>query len=303
MKRLLLVLIALSMAALAQAPRQRENTLAPTPPTYTTNVTEATLPVSHSDLYCAGFVTPNLLSRDNFVAAGLETPIAEYYGNNGIIFLEGSGYTPGTRVGLVRQLRDANQYSPFPGEDRRMKQAGHLYTDLGYAVVVEMRNGKAVARIEFACENIMPGDLVVPFVARPPLTYRRRSTMDRFPAEKPSLTGQIVAARDFNNYLGTGNKVYLNIGADKGLKPGDLLRVVRTYDPREIEVSDAAVYNATLKDDNATNVPKFPGKRHAELPRRVVGEVVILSTQPTTATAMITFTLEDVEIGDTTEPE
>jgi hypothetical protein len=39
----------------------------------------------------------------------------------------------------------------------------------------------------------------------------------------------------------------------------------------------------------------------ADLPRRAVGEIVILDATPTTSTGMIVFALEDVHIGDTVE--
>jgi hypothetical protein len=37
------------------------------------------------------------------------------------------------------------------------------------------------------------------------------------------------------------------------------------------------------------------------MPRRGVGEIVILGTTPTTATGMIVFSLEPVHVGDTVE--
>ena len=41
----------------------------------------------------------------------------------------------------------------------------------------------------------------------------------------------------------------------------------------------------------------------ADLPRRAVGEVVILSVTPSSSTGMVTFALEDVRIGDDVELE
>jgi len=40
-----------------------------------------------------------------------------------------------------------------------------------------------------------------------------------------------------------------------------------------------------------------------DMPRRSVGEIVIISTTPTTATGMITSSLEDVHVGDGVELE
>jgi len=38
-----------------------------------------------------------------------------------------------------------------------------------------------------------------------------------------------------------------------------------------------------------------------DLPRRAVGEIVIIGVTPTTATGMIVFSMEDVLAGDTVE--
>jgi hypothetical protein len=39
------------------------------------------------------------------------------------------------------------------------------------------------------------------------------------------------------------------------------------------------------------------------MPQRSLGELIVLSTTPTSATGMITFSLEDVHVGDTVELE
>ena len=44
-----------------------------------------------------------------------------------------------------------------------------------------------------------------------------------------------------------------------------------------------------------------PNIHVADLPRRAVGEIVIISTTPTTSTGMIVFALEDVHVGDAVE--
>ena len=43
------------------------------------------------------------------------------------------------------------------------------------------------------------------------------------------LTGRIVLGKDFDTMLGTGMKLYLNVGANQGVKVGDYFRVVRSY--------------------------------------------------------------------------
>jgi hypothetical protein len=46
---------------------------------------------------------------------------------------------------------------------------------------------------------------------------------------------------------------------------------------------------------------KGPNIHVADLPRRAVGEVVVLNVTPTASSGMIVFALDDVHAGDTVE--
>ncbi|MFB3813573.1 MAG: hypothetical protein ACE14L_05630 [Terriglobales bacterium] len=305
MKRALFLVLALSVGVFAQAPKTDKSAALPaTPPAYTTMLTEPAQPVTHSDLYCAGFVTPERLPRANFVAGGLQTPVQSRFNDREFLYLHGSGFTPGTRVSIVRELHDPNRYESFPGEKARLARAGTVYGDIGYAVVIKSGGPDTfIAQVEFSCEDILAGDLVVPFAERQPVSYRQHSTVDLFPSNETSLSGRIIAARDFDKYLGTNRKVYLDIGAQSGVKPGDYFRIVRGYRTKDLDATDAASYGQTIQEDTQKNAPALSAKQRENLPRHVVGEVVVLSARPTTATAMITFALEDVHIGDVVQLE
>lgn len=305
-----ILLFVFSAAAAAQqsspsVPARREATLSPTPPPVTANVTQRLVPITHSDLYCSGFMTKEQLPQERFVQGGLNTPHTTRYVVSDLIFLHGTGYQPGTRVSIVRKLRDPNRYYLFHDESQLVKSGGQAYKDLGYADIIENRGADiAVARVEFSCDTIVLGDLVIPFMARPAVPYRETSTVDRFPAEAPRPVAYIVMNKDFDQYFGAGAKVYLNTGADRGLRPGDYLRIVRTYQKAEMDTADAASYSASEMEDTQKSPPHISkGKLQKDLPRRVVGEVVILGVQPSSSVAMVTFSLEEIHIGDSVERE
>jgi hypothetical protein len=275
----------------------------PPVPAPNTSVTQPTIPVTNADLYCAGFIGKPL-PKDHFVAAGLETPHQSRFSAGEFIYLQGTGYEPGARVSLVREIRDPNQFSPFEDTEKLLKKTGQMYAELGYAVVQDVRaNNIAVAKVEFACESIVPGDQVVAFETKQPVSFRARSTVDRFPKAPSSVTGRIAAARNFEQFLAGGSKIYMNIGNDKGVKPGDYFRIVRGYDRREFDLADVHGYGQTLTEDTQKNPPHFPNNKLKDLPKHVVGEAVVLSTRDTTATAMVSFALEEVHVGDTVELE
>jgi len=291
------------LAAASYAQDREQGLPAPSASLMNANVIQHNLPVTRSDLYCAGFLGKQL-PRDRFVAGGLDTPYTARFVDHDFVFLRGNNFQPGTRVSFVRDMRDTNALHPFPGTASLLGHSGHLYSELGYGVILENRGTDiAVARIEFSCDNVVAGDLVVPFVEKQPITVRPTSTLDRFPAHPSALSGRIVAAGDFDQNFGVGHKIYLNVGADRGVKPGDYFRLVRSYARSQYDEADAGVFDSTIMEDTQRDPLRVPYSKLRELPSRVVGEAIVLSTQPGTATAMITFALQEVHVGDYAELE
>jgi hypothetical protein len=271
---------------------------APDDPASAPKVTEKLYSVSRSDLYCSGFVSKQKISKDNFVEGGLNSPYATRFADRDLVFLTGN-YQVGSRVSIIRQLRNPDSFQTYAGTDKLLAEAGEPYADIGYARVLELRNGMAIARIEFACESVVPGDQIVPFVERPKIATRESSTLELFPGEKSSVTGKIAMVRDFDQYATTGRKVYLSIGWEKGVKCGDYFSVTRSYSPGATDIADAGAFSTVLSEDTQKNPPKLSSSRFKSFPRRLVGEVIVLNVTPTSATAMVTFDLEEMHAGDT----
>ena len=71
---------------------------------------------TNADIYCAGFVSKELVPNANFVAGGLETPNTTKFATNDIVYLAGQGYQTGQQYKIVRELVDPNQYELFAGQ-------------------------------------------------------------------------------------------------------------------------------------------------------------------------------------------
>lgn len=106
-------------------------------------------------------------------------------------------------------------------------------------------------------------------------------------------------------------KVYMNIGSNQGVKPGDYFRAVRSYEADLHDPVDSLSFKASTNEDTQKRQASIdtnmftktggPVIHVADLPRRAVGEVVILSTTPTTSTGMVVFAMESVHVGDGVE--
>src|SRR5690349_16013692 len=116
------------------------------PPQVSTQVTERLMPVSHSDLYCSGYLAKAPVKNDSYVMGGLNSPNATRFHARDYIFINGD-YAPGSRVSFIRQTKDPDRLDSFEGQTKALKQTGAIFGELGYAVVVEKRGSAIVAQV------------------------------------------------------------------------------------------------------------------------------------------------------------
>src|SRR6202142_1435949 len=248
----LLLLLCLTVAAAAQ---QADSTSADQAAPQNTQVTTGTFPIervqtpSKADIYCGGFVSKELMPNANFVAGGLESPNTTKFATNDSIFLAGQGYQTGQKYEILRELVDPNKYELFAGQHSMLKAMGQPYSELGWVTIVDTRGKMAVAHVEFSCEAIVPGDIAVPFVEKPAIAFHLPERFDRFLPTNGSARGRIVPGKDFDILLGNGSKVYMNVGANQGVKVGDYLRAVRTYEADLRDPVDSLSFKASTSED------------------------------------------------------
>ena len=264
-----------------------------------------------ADIYCSGFLTKDRVPDANYVNGGLQTPTSTKFETGELVYLSGTGYQAGQLYSIVREMRDVNEYEIYPGERKVLSAAGHPYGDIGRVRVVDTRSHSAIAQVEFSCDPINPGDVAVPFVEKPSATFHVPGHFDRFAPTNGKLSGRIVLGKDFDSVLGTGMKLYMNMGSNQGVKVGDFFRVVRSYTATLRDPVDSLSFKAQTSEDTQMRPPAFeatrltktkgPNIHVGDLPRRAVGEVVVLSVTPTASSAMVVFALEDVYAGDTVE--
>jgi len=263
------------------------------------------------DVACAGFISNHLLPNSNFVAGGLQTPNTTKYANNEIIYLAGSGYEVGQRYEIVRELRDPNRYELFTGQAAMRKSVAQPYSELGRVRVIDTRSKRAIAQIELSCEPINPGDFAIKYEEKPVIPPHDPMVFDRFMPANGKTSGRIVLAKDFDGELGTGMKVYMNVGSNQGVKIGDYFRVFRPYEDDLHNSVDSLSFKASTAEDTQKHPPSIeanmlthssgPSIHVRDLPRRAMGEIVIVNTTPTSSTGMIVFALEDMHLGDGVE--
>jgi len=315
MKKIGLLLLFATTAMLAQSAADA----APATPTTPqgTVFTTATFPIqrvqmpTYADVYCAGFINRQTLPDANYVEGGLQTPGTTKFVRGDVVYLRGSGYALGAQYEIIRALRDINEYEMFPVQRKLLKATGQPYAEVGRVRVVDTRSKAAIALIEYSCDPINPGDTAVPFAEKSMVSFHVPLRFDRFLPTGSKVSGRIVMGKDFDSEVGTGQKVYFNVGSNQGVKVGDYFRAVRNYDEDLHDPVDSLSFKAAISEDTQMKQPSFdpglweksngPVIHVRDLPRRAVGEIVVIGTTPTTATGMVVFAMEDVHAGDGVE--
>lgn len=311
MKKTGLLVLLLAGAAWAQAGPEGTNAPEGTLPTNASFPIERVQMPTFADLYCAGFINKQLLPDANYVAGGLQTPTTTKFTRGDMIYLRGTGYTTGALYEIIRALRDVNEYETYPGARKLMKQTGQAYEEVGRVRIIDTRSHTAIAQIEYACDGVNPGDTAIPFAEKQTVAFHPPIRFDRFLPPGNRLSARIVMGKDFDSQLGTGQKVYLNVGANQGVKVGDYFRALRSYDADLRDPADSLSFKAAIAEDTQKKTPSVDPRMFTksngpvihvrDLPRRAVGEIVIIGVTPTTATGMIVFSMEDVHAGDGVE--
>jgi hypothetical protein len=313
MKKTGLFVLLLATAAWAQSGTEASADPQGTSPTTASFPTLRVQTPTYADLYCAGFISKQTLPDANFVAGGLQTPTTTKFTRGDLIYLQGSGYSAGAEYEIIRSLRDINEYETFPGQRKLLKETGQPYEEVGRVKVVDTRSRTAVAQVEYSCDGINPGDTAIPFAEKQTVTFHTPIRLDRFLPASGKVSGRIVMGKDFDSELGTGQKVYLNVGSNQGVKIGDFFRAVRTYEADLKNPVDSLSFKAAIAEDTQKKTPSVdpamftkgngPVIHVRDLPRRAVGEIVIIGVTNTTATGMIVFAMEDVHAGDGVEAD
>lgn len=283
------------------APAQQQPPTAPQQPPAATNLVEEANAPTLSEIYCSGFVSKKSVSPSGTIVGGDLSPETTAYHEGNYIYLRGNDVKEGQEYLLLRHMQDPNRYESFKGQEKAVAALGEMYQDLGRAKVQYIRNKVGVAMIEMACAPALPGDIAVPYSERPRPEFRRVA-YNEFATPSGKTAGRIIEAKDLDTFIGLHRIVYLNVGEQQGVKPGDYFRITRNYQSILDSPSESLPLYAPAADDTQKDVPKYNFKKLAgDLPIRTVGHLMILSVTPTTATGLTTYVNEDVHLGDGVE--
>ena len=147
--------------------------------------------------------------------------------------------------------------------------SGEMVTRSGVLVVLATQPTTALAQIVTSCAATLVGDYLMPFDQIPVPLVPVGQTAARLTAQTGQMAGKIIASLQKITTLGTGYLVSIDIGETDGVIPGNVFTVFRHVYPNT--------------------------------PRKILGEIAVLTVQPSNATARIMESYDYMVVGDSVE--
>lgn len=239
------------------------------------------------DLYCSGYILPDASNtalkifateRQGQVTQSLFDIV---YLNQG----ETEGISPGDEFTVVHRVRSLDDLSAAgqgvlntDSKNTNIRHLGDYVVQTGRIKVVATQEHTATAQVTYSCDATMIGDFVVPFEPKESPLLSDLPPVDRFAPEGSNTKGTIVFTKNDLGSIGLNNELEINIGTKDGIQNGTRLVIYRKHE---------------------TNFEQM--RYEKEVPRRVLGEMVVFNVQDATATGRVIQSFDFIAIGDQVE--
>jgi len=310
----------LAGAAHAQTPADRRAES----PAAVTSIQPAA-PSRETEMLCSGFIEHRPPAGRLEIVGAEQEQEQHVFAEGDYVYING-GAQAGVRAGQeFSVIRPRGRF-----KTRFSRKGGSLgmYTqELGRLRVVNVKQNASVALVTLSCDNMLLGDLLRAVPARPSAVVHAELPLERFSEPSGKQQGRIVLARDGREVVSKDEVVYVDLGAEDNVKPGDRLTIYRPLGTGDIsrfrdkEVNpggsrsyEGPIFRGGKHSSNAqrvkdpvdghyksiTNTPAIVSRRPS-LPRKIVGEVVVISVEQRTAAAVITRQAQEIHTGDFVE--
>jgi hypothetical protein len=320
----LVCLLALAFTANAQSPT-------PTPQLIFNPDRGPSSVAGKSTLYCAGYIRLQKLPHMPEIVGALEEQEQRTYADGDVVYLN-EGSRQGIKEGQTFQIiRPRGTVKGVHKEKRGFM--GIYIQEVGQLQVFKVHENTSAAQVTFTCDPVLLGDLLAPVPDRTSPEQRAEENLDRYADPSGKQTGRLMMARNNREMLARNDVVYIDLGGEDQIKPGDYLTIYRplgTGNLTRVDNEEMARNRATgfqgdrfrgggfsnqasrAKDSTAfvnsegryrhRPITTREVKRHRpSMPRKIVGEIVVIDVQSRTATAVITRVAGEVHTGDWVE--
>lgn len=225
------------------------------------------------DLYCSGFIQADT-SKFTLKIIGTERRQQISQSLFDIVYLnqgEAEGIAPGDEFTAIQVVRGIEH--PIT-----LRALGDYVIQTARVKVVATQEHTATAQVTYSCDAALIGDFLIPFEPKESPLLSDLPPIDRFSPEGTNTKGYVVFSKNDKGSLGLNDELEIDLGAKDGIQVGTRL----------------LIYRFTDKTYEMTTVEK-------ELPRRVLGEMVVFNVQDSTSTGRLIQTFDFVAVTDRVE--
>jgi|SRR5215471_18732721 len=255
-----------------------------------------------SQVNCSGFVSDQRVPDEMRLISGEQSTYKLIFSRGDYVYInrgQDKGVRVGDRFAVMRPQPDPLEVPWFKWQEKLLKAMGTRYVDAGQVRVVNVLPKVSIAEVVFSCAYMQRGDIVRPYVDRPAPPFKDPSAFDHFAPVSGKPVGMVVAGKEYAQAYGSGNTVYVNLGAAQNVKVGDYFRVFR-YQGSLAETAPQTKDYQTEIVGFGSNPVHYTWK---DLPREVLGEGIVLNVSRNSATVFLTFASSEILAGDYIELE
>ena len=258
--------------------------------------------IDFSTVNCSGFVSQQRVPEELWIISGEQSNYKITFANNDLVYInrgQDKGVRVGDRFSVVRPDWDTTDVPWFKWQTKLLKAMGQLYMDAGQVQVVNVQPKVSVAQVTFSCGYIQRGDILLPYQERPTPPIKDPAAFDHYAPASGKPVAMVVAGKDYGQVFGKLSAVYVNLGANQGVRVGDYFRIFRYQGSMAEMVPQNKGYQYSMYGF---------GSSHAryewnDLPREVIGEGVVINVNRNSSTMVITVSSIEVYAGDYVEIE
>jgi LysM repeat protein len=218
-------------------------------------------------LQCAEYVAPHREDESLYVIGSEQGADKVALAERDLVYLS-KGSDSGVKAGDLYTLHHVLHAVRHPVTGKKL---GSKVETSGWVKVVLVQEDTACAVIEQACSDVHAGDYLKPFEkVNVPMVVPQAPAECCAPANG-KITRHVVDMQGAVSVAGAGQFLTIDAGAEDGIAPGSVFSVFRS------------------------NYPSVP------TPRNAVGEVTVVAVRERTATAKVTYSGKEVQVGDQVE--
>ena len=252
--------------------------------------------IERDDLRCSGYITEDAKRGKLFIAEN-EEPGYQTVTLGSLVYLsKGSKkddrVKPGAKFTIVEH--EGKVLHPITGRTQ-----GIFTKRLGELRVLKVLEDTALATVTFACDEMRVGDELETFelqeVPEGPVPHFDRLRIER----NGKATGYIIHTKDLAVRVAAGDFVSIDLGSEDGIAPGNYLTAFAgVYKDHLGHMPD---YHFKYQNEIFSNPDLHWDDGHEDFPPLPIAQIIVMTTEPHTATAKVVYSVREMTVGTMVE--